>query len=720
MAIKLFEKTYNNQTISIWSYEVASVEEDYTNSERTAYAIRAYGEASVTFDITRFFELEDPYIVREGGNNINPNGPWQRCLYFDEDETYGLCLKIYGNDQYNGLITRTLYNWLPDCGGNWAPSAGGNNKQCVFSTNIPIFENETEAYGYMHALDVYQRQALIRLKAVNYQDPNVEPDNEELEINNYGVLQVWTAEGKQDAHSTTLIYRCFKIKKTAGKISFYKIPGIDGDSLKYGIKYSSDFQAYYIGYSTDGGNTYTEVDELPYNFIYRNREDEIGRFYASPVDVKLDASNTGIPTWDSEQDADDYNAGTKDITDATNWSVISKAYPIMNGTEEGEESTEFGQTYMRSVFSQLYMMTSGGLSEVSNGLFDVSVSGVWDKIKKGIEMYGTDPMQCVQGLTYYPFDLSTMFTNFQNQQYVYFGGYELEMQNTVKKVLFPQGYKDLGTMTIKRTFNDWRDFEPYTKLSVYLPYVGVQPLDLARYYDKTVTVRYYVDIRTSVCMVVLIANGIMLDYFMGQMGVQMPITLTDFARYSANQINTILQGTTGAISAITPYCGSVARLTNAAYRTAYKTETENNEQLAQSNPFAPLAATGKHSGSAAMMAMNVAGQVGSSAVVGGASYMRTVFDLTRNGINGYNKTKGTATSLLNCYLPQYITFMFEIMEADESEYLNELAGRPTNVSGRLGDFSGYLECDDVMLICPIATDAERQEIIDLVKSGIYI
>ena len=76
--------------------------------------------------------------------------------------------------------------------------------------------------------------------------------------------------------------------------------------------------------------------------------------------------------------------------------------------------------------------------------------------------------------------------------------------------------------------------------------------------------------------------------------------------------------------------------------------------------------------------------------------------------------------MINQYLPQYAMFIFEYMEIDESDYLNELYGRPTNKSGTIGSFSGYLEADDIMLICPIATDNERQEIIDLVRAGIYI
>ena len=716
MAI-IYEKDYNGQVIKINDRFSCDPKETYTDATRLNYTVDAEGAAQVYDDysqMSRLYPMPNHWIIGEGGSAISQSDPWTKALYFDVNENNALTLKIAGNNMSNGLKTQDNYDYVP--GWNlWNPDYS-SNMQMTFATNLPIFEDEQTAIAYCNETDETVRKNMIMQSAVNYKNAEEEPDTVDLEINNYGVLQIWTSEGQQDTHSTTLIYRCFKIKKTAGEITFYKIPGIDGDSLKYGIKYSNDFEAYYIGYSEDGGNTYTQVDQLPYNFIYRKRENELGRFYASPIDVELDSSNTGIPTWDSEEDADDYLDGNKDITEATNWPTISNNYPITNGTEEGESTTEFGETYIRSVFSQLYMLNSGGLSEISNGLFDVSVNGIWEKIQKGIEMYGTDPMQCVQGLTYYPFDLSSIFTNYADQQYVYFGGYQLQMQNTAKKILFPQGYKDLGTMTIKRSFNDWRDFEPYTKLFVYLPYVGVQQLSLARYYGKTVTVRYYVDIRTAVCMVVLIANGIMLDYFMGQMGVQMPITLTDFASYSANQINTIMQGATSALSAVNPFCGSIAKIGLASASSLYASEQAD---IKENGSWAKLASH-THDGSKNAIAATVAGEVGAMGLAGGLTAMKTTFELSQNGINGYNKTKGSATSMLNCYLPQYITFMFEIMESDESEYLNELAGKPTNMSGRIGDFSGYLECDDVMLICPIATDAERQEIINLVRAGIYL
>lgn len=583
------------------------------------------------------------------------------------------------------------------------------------STNIPIFENYNDYETYIRTGNGIEN-------ALNYSASDVEVPTDDILLYSYGVLQTWDNTGliyENDSESVAF-HKGIRGKLERGSISLYPITGINDSALKYGIKMSSDIKWLHLEQVDGHSYSWVEAEEVTLDFLYRKRDNELGTFHASKIALDTNSEyNAKIPIFEDEQTAQDYIDGNADITVAINWPTISDKYPVTNGTEEGDTQTEFGQNYMRSVFSQLYLMNSGGLSEVANNLFDVSVGGIWDKIKKGVEMYGTDPMECVQGLTFYPFDLSSVFSNFSNQQYVYFGGYQLDMENTVKKVIYPQGYKDLGTMTIKRSFNNWRDFEPYTKLFVYLPYVGVQQLSLARYYDKTVTVRYYIDIRTAVCMVVLIADGIMLDYFMGQMGVQMPITLTDFAQYSANQINTMLEGASTAMSMVNPFCGSIASL---GVKTASRVYAGEDASVAKSRKQHKRInkADQQHLGSTQMMAYTAAAEIGAMGVAGGLTAMKTTFELSQNGIAGYNKTKGCSTSLLNTYLPQYITFMFEIMDADESEYLNELAGRPTNKSGRISDFSGYLECDDVMLICPIATDAEREEIIDLVTSGVYL
>ena len=431
--------------------------------------------------------------------------------------------------------------------------------------------------------------------------------------------------------------------------------------------------------------------------------------------------STNIPIFGSMQDAVDFLNGIKDISDAENWSDINSdsnySDKIKNKTGVEETSTEFGEVYVRNIFSQLYLCDTSSLYDISNALFDytpdASVHGQWEKIKKGLEMYGSNPMDAVQGLRFYPFDLSTIFSSVSQQNYIYFGAYKCDITNNVLKVVYANGYKDLGTILIKRTFNDWRDFEPYTRLYIYLPYVGKFQLDLAKYYDKSVNVRYYIDIRTGGCCACLIADNILLDWFDGIIGTEMPITLTDYSSYAQTQLSIIARnaGIGGLATALTGHA------VNKELQTHLGQKEIANET---GDAFASLAST---SSGAAGTAATVGKGVGFAAAVGtvvAGAVMKSRFDMTNNGVGKYNSTRGSSSAMLNQFLPQYPTFMFEIQEIDESPYLNELYGRPTNASGRLGDFSGYLEAEDVMLICPIATDNERQEIIDLVRSGIYI
>ena len=550
----------------------------------------------------------------------------------------------------------------------------------TFATNIPVFSTYAQAQAY--CLAQTQSQALNALKlALNWKDSTIEEDSEFLFVNNYGVLQKWTVDGQEEVHSSSLIYRTFKMKVTAGKLSFYKIEGIDGDSLKAGIKYSDDFQAISIGYSEDGGRTYTYVESLPYDFIYRTRENELGEFYACPVDAtKLD---TNILLFEDETTAEGYIDGTVDPTDALNWGVVSQYTDITNGTGTSDDQTEFGEVYAKNFFSQVYLCGATAIQEIANALFDTDATGIthfWEKIKEGVEMYGNDPMQSVQGLTYFPVNLTTLFTNYSSQQYVYFGGYKLDLSTSINRLIFPDGYKTLGTFVLKKTFKNWRDYEPFCKAYIFLPYVGTYQLDLARYYDKTTEVRYYIDVRTGGCVACLIADGVLTDYYNGQMGVQMPITLTDKSSYANAQIETLLGGL--------KHEGSVLQ---------------------------GAGTTGSAGGSAGMyvaVAQATAGTMLNASM--------TTYKLTENNINNYNKTKGGSSSMLNEYLPQYVTLMLEIQQDDPTENHDMLLGKPTNASGTVGSFSGFLQVDSVNLQCGIATPNEKKEILSALLNGIFI
>lgn len=62
---------------------------------------------------------------------------------------------------------------------------------------------------------------------------------------------------------------------------------------------------------------------------------------------------------------------------------------------------------------------------------------------------------------------------------------------------------DCGTITLKEYFGNALDYSPYTKLSIYLPYVGFRNLDIDYCMNAAITVRYLIDCvsGTGVCYV---------------------------------------------------------------------------------------------------------------------------------------------------------------------------------------------------------------------------
>lgn len=559
--------------------------------------------------------------------------------------------------------------------------------------------------------------------------PNTGEDVEEIPREyiyiSKGVKGTWNIFGEFEIDETVpALYKGFKIKynnSDIGKLALYPVPYTEGDTdLKYNIIMSDSPVACY--YTYDDGVTWQQMSTpvLPFQWIWRERVDEVGTFYSDYGGH----GNYQTPVFADEQTARDYITGNGvSIKDAINYDKISGNYPLGNDTGLPEDATIFGECFTRNIFSQLYLCDVNALYDISNALFDYDVttlSGLWADIKKGLEMYGSNPIEVVQGLRYYPFNLAEIFTSVQDQNYIYFGAYQLQLTNgSVKKIIYCNGSLDLGSMVLKRTFKDWRDFEPYTKLSIYLPYVGTFPLDAKKYYDKTTEVKYLIDLRTGACTACLVVDGVLTDWFDGIIGTDMPISLTDYSSYAQSQLNIIMRnaglGVAGAgITGALGIKGAKAAIQNI--------ENGNAAVAAEAkNPFSTtLAQQTSAQGMGAAAAGSLALGAGLMATVGVGMGMKTAFDVMQTGTAAHTKTKPASSAMINQYLPQYPYFRFEILEIDESEYLNELYGRPSNKSGLLGEFSGYLEAEDIMLICPIATDNERQEIIDLVRSGIYI
>lgn len=109
-----------------------------------------------------------------------------------------------------------------------------------------------------------------------------------------------------------------------------------------------------------------------------------------------------------------------------------------------------------------------------------------------------DPSQFFVSLKVYPFDVSKFYYGNATAPTgsLYLGSNQIP---NATGVLFPDGtyYHHMGTYTIPRKYNNYLDYAPYTKLEIYLPFVGVINLDTNVVMGKEIRIFLSIDFDTG-------------------------------------------------------------------------------------------------------------------------------------------------------------------------------------------------------------------------------
>lgn len=308
---------------------------------------------------------------------------------------------------------------------------------------------------------------------------------------------------------------------------------------------------------------------------------------------------------------------------------------------------------------RVYRMTSENLSNFNkflwSDLFDVNT----------FKKLFTDPMQAVLNLNISPINVDVL------------GPSEIKLGNIntgVQGEMCQQQYQriDFGTIRLNEYWASFADYSPYTRLSIYLPYVGVQSLSIDDVMNGTMQLVGYCDVLTGSILYVLKSNQVnraghshnsVLYSWGGNCQYQIPLT--------ANNMSSVISSITGTV-------GSVAGAIGATVATGGLT--------------APIAVGAI--GSAVTNTLNAKTQIQRGGGVGGAT-----------GMFGVQRP----------YL---------ILERPEQRTIQDFGGQignPADVTDYLGNFSGFVKVKAVHVENVTgATEAEQTEIERLLKDGVIL
>lgn len=299
-------------------------------------------------------------------------------------------------------------------------------------------------------------------------------------------------------------------------------------------------------------------------------------------------------------------------------------------------------------FITTYTCTTGQLAALASFLwsnaFDI------DSFKKLF----SDPMQAIIGLGIVPVQpVST------GAQVVKFGDISTGVSmNTCKQY----AQKSCGSVTIRKYIGSFLDYDPYVKISLYLPYIGIRELSADDVMDDTVTVTYNVDVLTGGCAAIVSTTkkGVLYQ-FNGSCITNVPLTSINYSQ--------AIQNAVGAL-------GSVATV-----------------------------AVGAATGAAPIAAMGVAGLAANAA----NTAVNSKPTIQRSG------SMGGSAGMLSVQKPYLIINRPKLSVPDK---LNKFTGNTCNITMNLGKAKGFTMVDYVILKNIPAMEDEKKELETILKKGV--
>ena len=302
----------------------------------------------------------------------------------------------------------------------------------------------------------------------------------------------------------------------------------------------------------------------------------------------------------------------------------------------------------------LFAPTESQLKALADYLWSDAFS--LDNFKKMLN----NPMDCILGLTIIPVNVP------------HGGAREITVGNIVTTVscdICPTQYVkvDCGTFTFDRhdMTNSYLDYSPYSKCYLYLPFIGVQEINIDDFMQSTMHVVYHVDILTGAMFCYVMRDSSVMYTYMGQCAENVPLSSSSYS----NTIGSILSAAASIVGV-----ASVAATGGASAPVASGLLAGASTSTA--NAVTSLKPSVAHSGS-----------IGGGAGIMGVNYPYLIFNTPHVSIPSQQR---------------------------------HYTGYPSNQIVKLSALSGFNVIQAINLSVSGANDSEMNEIESILKGGVIL
>lgn len=561
--------------------------------------------------------------------------------------------------------------------GNWAKQL-----TIVWNTTMPIFDTDAHLLAYIQSGGTVTEGLLNGEQPVTPDEYKYFLQNEFTHFRHYGL-------SNQTGSSYFYNYR-FEMENPNDRMCLVNIFPDMGGAKKY-VLYGARPKVIYIN-TSDGWKIVDDIDHVlgitffrTEDYLTDNNRDEYIKvrlwytnlYYKDGADSRTWAQNyieTGNPAG-----ADNI----KEVQRANGQKVPGKVGEPTQIIPNGNPN------FTMSSGGRILGLTSGQANRFFNNIF---AAGNVQQLLDGTQLFGANQLNSIRGFHYLPVNIDEICTCSSTTK-AFLGSYEYTFDSSVKWVTNNNKMINCGSAAFNETYGDYRDYEPYCKLAVMLPFCGTHELKISKYINTTITIKYAVDVTTGACTAYLYADNVIVDSFDGSMQVNRPVTGNDQQRQASAVFEGLMKTGVSAVGTVGQVAGGVAG----------------------------GAAIGGALGSfEAQTAASIAG----GAVSGGGGALSTIGQAANTlqmAIDNPIATRGSYGGILGLFGVQSPYFIFAWLRTVEPNNELSVVGKPSGTGQTVGAFGGFLQTSAFQLAAGFTgTDKEAEEIYNIVSNGIYL
>ena len=261
---------------------------------------------------------------------------------------------------------------------------------------------------------------------------------------------------------------------------------------------------------------------------------------------------------------------------------------------------------------------------------------------------------------------------------------------------------DCGTIAIPEYYGNYFDYSPYSKAHIYLPFIGIQELNVDDIVGHAVNVKYRIDEYNGSCIAMITVAKV-----------------TEVAGEDVEYSNTMYQFS-GNCSVELPFAGGTQAAIKAGMMQADAWQTAANVSAGVNlvgGVASILGAAGVGAGSIGMAMGGVSQALSSIGTMysGQAQYLSNMLSgkatvQKSGGFGSSHGALGIKTPFITVTRPKQV----------QVANYNDEYGYPAHKLVYIGNCTGFLRCREVHVVSTTATDDEKNAIEAMLKSGIYV